>query len=631
MAGHNTERRITAILSVDVVGYSRLMGRDEAATLAALKAHRAELIEPKTAQYHGRTVKLMGDGALMEFASVVDAVIFAVEVQCAMVKRNAEVSEDRRIIFRMGINVGDIIVEGDDIHGDGVNIAARLESLAEPGGICIRRNVRNQVRDKLDLAFEDQGEIEVKNIARPMRVFRVVLDDKAEALVTPVVRATARAERRRWLLATAAALLLLVVSGVFWWQPWAPDRDRASLAKMAQSVPDKPSIAVLPFTNMSGDPDQEYFSDGITEDLITDLSKVSGLFVIARNSSFVYKGQNVSIPEIARALGVRYILEGSVRKAGGRVRINAQLIDSTTGGHVWAERFDRELADIFAIQDEVTQKIVAQLAIKLKPEEVKRLTREIAFDPEAYDLFLRGLERMQRFTPEYLAEARDLLSQSIMIDPRYARAFGVMAYTLVLEVSLSYDVDAEKNMQLAERYIHTALLLDDQVANVYFALSFVRQNQNRPEESIAAARKAVELDTNYANGYAQLASALIQAGRPEEAIEAVETAIRLSPSKPFFYVAVLGRAYFMLGRYRQAAEAYQQVVAKNPAFILGHLGLAASYGHLGMIDEAEWEAIEVLAIQPEFTLEQGRQLNNYQRPDDVKRYIEGLRLAGLPE
>jgi TolB-like protein/class 3 adenylate cyclase/Tfp pilus assembly protein PilF len=624
MAEDPITRKLTAILCADVVGYSRLMGEDEEGTQRRLGS-RLDTIAQAIGDYGGSVVNYAGDAVLAEFPSVVRALECAITVQELLRISNAEQSEDNRLNFRIGVNLGDVIVARDDIFGDSVNVAARLETLADPGGICISERVYENVVGKLDCGFEYLGEKRVKNIERPVKVYRILIGEKS------ITRMALRVKYRRPMEFTAALALIAVIAVAGWFMASRTAENRPDASSTALTFPDKPSIAVLPFNNMSGDPDQEYFSDGITEDLITDLSKVSGLFVIASNSSFAYKGQNVNIQEVARALGVRYVLEGSVRKADGRVRINAQLIDSTTGGHVWAERFDRELADIFALQDEVVKKIVAQLAIKLKPEEAKRLSREVAIDPEAYDLFLRGLQRMQRFTPEGLAEARDFMLQSIAIDPRYARAFGGVAFTLAMEVFLSYDIDAEKYLQLAERYIHSALLLDDQVANVHFALSFVKQNQNRPEEGIAAARKAVELDTNYANGYAQLASALIQAGRPEEAIEAVESAIRLNPSKPFFYVAVLGRAYFMLGRYRQAAEAYQQVVVKNPAFILGHLGLAASYGHLGMIDEAEWEAIEVLAIQPDFTLERGRRLNNYKRPDDVKRYIEGLRLAGLPE
>ncbi|MEE8212770.1 MAG: adenylate/guanylate cyclase domain-containing protein, partial [Acidiferrobacterales bacterium] len=300
------ERRLAAILAADVVGYSRLMGQDEAATLAALKAHRAELIDPKANQYNGRTIKLMGDGSLMEFPSVVEAVAFAVEVQLAISARNTDVHEDRQIHYRIGINIGDIIVEGDDIYGDGVNIAARLESLAEPGGICVRRNVRNQVRDKLDLDYEDRGEIKVKNIARPIRVFSVVLDGKAEALVTPVVAAPIKTGHRRWVVAAAVLVLGLVAAGgLAWWQPWAPDVEPASLERMAFPLPEKPSIAVLPFDNLSGDPEQEYFADGITNDIITDLSRFGDLVVIAAQSTFTYKGKPVKVQQVAEELGVR--------------------------------------------------------------------------------------------------------------------------------------------------------------------------------------------------------------------------------------------------------------------------------------------------------------------------------------
>jgi TolB-like protein/class 3 adenylate cyclase len=337
MEPQDVERRLTTILSADVVGYSRLMGEDEAGTLAALKAHRKELIEPKAAQYHGRTVKLMGDGALMEFGSVVDAALFAIEVQCAMRDRNAGVPEDRQIIYRVGINIGDIIVEGDDIYGDGVNVASRLEGLAEAGGICVARNVRNQVRDKLDLDLDDLGEVEVKNIARPVRVFRVVLDDKAAALVTPLVEEAAKPQRRWWPIA-AAVMILFAFGGALWWQPWAPDVERADIEMMAFPLPDKPSIAVLPFDNLSGDPQHERLADGITEDIIADLSRYPDLFVIARNSVFTYKGKPVKVQEVAEDLGVRYVLEGSIQTDGNQARVTVQLIDALDGHHLWVER-----------------------------------------------------------------------------------------------------------------------------------------------------------------------------------------------------------------------------------------------------------------------------------------------------
>jgi adenylate cyclase len=359
------ERRLAAILAADVVGYSRLIEADEAGTLAALKSHRGTLIEPKIAQYHGRIVKLMGDGLLAEFPSAVEAVHCAVEIQYAMAERNGYVPEERRITYRVGINIGDIVVEDDDIFGDGVNIAARLEGLADPGGICISRPVHTQIVDKLDLTFEDLGEQQVKNIAKPVMVYRVALDTKAAALITPVVQGIARSKHRRWLVAgAAAALLVLAVGGALWWQPWAPD--------------DKPSIAVLPFDNLSGDPDQEPLSDGITEDIITELSRFRELFVIARHSTQTYKGKPVKVQKVAEDLGVRYVLEGSIRKTGNQIRINAQLIDATSGRHIWAERYDRDLSDLFSIQDEIVGTIVTSLAVKVHEAERARTRRKQA-------------------------------------------------------------------------------------------------------------------------------------------------------------------------------------------------------------------------------------------------------------
>jgi TolB-like protein len=348
------------------------MAADEAGTLTSLKAIRRELIEPKTDEHHGRVVKLMGDGTLMEFGSVVDAVRFAVDVQRTMAERNAGVPEDRRITYRIGINIGDIIVEGDDIYGDGVNVAARLEALADPGGICLSDMVHQNVKAKLDLAFEDLGEQQVKNIPEPVRVFKVLLDSPG---TKHTAVAAAKAKRSlRWPLVAAGLAVLAIVAGIaFWQRPWEPREEPASVENMAFPLPDRPSIAVLPFANMSGDPEQEYFADGMAEDLITDLSKISGLFVISRNSAFTYKGRAVKVRQVAEELGVRYVLEGSVRRVGDEVRINAQLIDATTGGHLWAERYDGTLADVFDLQDKVTKRIVDALALELTPQEAQRV------------------------------------------------------------------------------------------------------------------------------------------------------------------------------------------------------------------------------------------------------------------
>ncbi len=447
------ERRLTTIVAADVVGYSRLMGEDEAGTLAALKSLRRELVKPKESQYHGRTVKLMGDGALMEFSSVVDAVQFAVEVQVAIAERNVDVPEDRRIVYRIGINIGDIIVEGDDIYGDGVNVAARLEGLCEPGGVCIARNVFNQVKGKLDLTFEHLGEKKVKNIAEPVSVYRIDLDDKAAALVTPITVTPPTTGHGRWpQIAAGLVLSLVAVAGLVWWQPWAPDVEPASLERMAFPLPDKPSIAVLPFANMSDDTSQEYFADGMTEDLITDLSKISGLFVIARNSSFSYKGQQAKVRQVAEELGVRYVLEGSVRRVGDEVRINAQLIDATTGGHLWAERFDGTLADVFAFQDQVTKRIVDALALQLTPQEAQRVSGLGTDNVAAHDAYLLGLTFYYRRTPESYAKARTHFERAVELDPNYSAAHTALAKLYVQSADrITYSRALEINSQDAAR------------------------------------------------------------------------------------------------------------------------------------------------------------------------------------
>ena len=396
-------RRLAAILAADVVGYSRLMAADEKGTHARLKALRKDFIEPKIAEHRGRIVKLIGDGALVEFASVVDAVECAAAIQTGVAERQAEPAE-QRIALRIGINIGDVIIEGDDIYGDGVNVASRLEGLAEPGGVCVARNVYDQVKDKVEFGFEPAGEHRIKNIPAPVTVYRLVLDPGPVASAGRVRHA--RRTTWRWSAAGgAAAVVLIAAAGTGWWYRERAAKGPGEVAAAALPLPDKPSIAVLPFDNLSGDPEQEYFADGITEDLITDLSKTSGLFVIARNSSFRYKDTPVDPQQVARDLGVRYLLEGSVRRVGDEVRINAQLIDATTSGHVWAERYDGSLADVFALQDRVTGRIVDALAISLTAREQRARERAETAVPEAYDAFLKGWEHAQTRTPEQYVKA----------------------------------------------------------------------------------------------------------------------------------------------------------------------------------------------------------------------------------
>jgi adenylate cyclase len=581
------QRRLAAILAADVVGYSRLMGADEAGTLTRLKTHRRELIDPAIAGRGGRMVKLMGDGALVEFASAVAAVECAVEIQRAMALRNAKEPEARRIAFRIGINSGDVIVEGDDIYGDGVNVAARLEGLAEPGGVCISAKVHEEVRDRLDLSFEDLGEQEVKNIARPVKIYKVVLSP-------------------------------------------AHDPDKPRSVAPVPSVPDKPSIVVLAFQNMSGDPEQEYFADGIAEDVITDLSKVSGLFVIARNSAFTYKGKAVNLQEVSRELGVSYVLEGSVRKAGNRVRITAQLIDGSSGGHVWAERYDRELTDIFEVQDDVTGEIVAALKVHLTPDERRRVESRGTSSIEAYDRFLRGRQLFWQTSREAVEQAQMLFEEAIRFDPAFCLAHAYLAFTHSLQSINRWSADPDGSSKRAQELVDRALTLDPSEAEAHYAQGIIHLWQQKdPDQAIADAERALALDPNFARGYGSLGAALHYAGRSEEALERFETMARLDPHCPGPYQHFLAQAHFALGHFAEAIAALKTRLVRQPDSDVSHVLLAACYGQVGRAEEARAAWREALRINPDYSIEHRRKILPYKNPADFERVVEGLRKAGI--
>lgn len=596
------ERRLTAILSADVVGYSRLMGEDEAGTLAALKAHHRQLIAPKAAQYHGRTVKLMGDGVLMEFGSVADAVLFAVEVQCAMQARNAGTAPERRITYRIGINIGDIIVEAEDIYGDCVNIAARLEGLAEPGGICIARNVFNQVKGKLALDFAALGERTVKNIAEPLSVYKVILNDKAARLATPVGEAAP--EPRRWSGATAVALvsLLLLAGIVFWWRPWLPAVAPVPLQQATYPIPDKPSIAVMPFDNLSDDPDQAYFADGMAEDLITDLSKISGLFVIARNSSFAYKDRQVTLRQIAEDLGVRYILEGSVRRAGEQMRINAQLIDTATGGHLWAERYDGRFAEVFDLQDKVTESIVTALAVKLTVEDRKALARpDRPVNLEAYELVLRGRAKLAQARREAAVEARRLFERAIALDPGYARAYvnlGLLHY----HEWRYWGLERDRNMARALELGREAIRLDDSAAGAHLLTALVLQWKGEHETADREADRVLAMGGLQAETLGNLGGYLWRAIRYREAVGILERAIRLDPLHTPDWLMWLGHCYLRLGQPEKALGVLERGAAQAPNYVAVRLYLAMAYAQLDRMEDARAQMHEVLRINPKFSI-----------------------------
>ena len=586
MAEERLQRRLAAILSTDVVGYSRLMGLDEAGTLSRLNALRRELVDPTIAAHAGRIVKLMGDGALVEFASAVDAVACAIEIQRQLRERDADGSEANPIQFRIGINVGDIIIEGEDILGDGVNIAARIEGIAEPGGISISEDAWRQVQGKVAANFVDAGEQSLKNIARPVRVYRLDIAPKA---------------------ATAS-----------------------DVPRPIPAQSDKPSIAVLAFNNMSGDPEQEYFSDGISEDIITDLSKLSELHVIARNSTFTYKSKPVDVKQVGRDLGVHYVLEGSVRKAGNRVRVTGQLIDVASGAHIWAERFDRDLTDIFAVQDELTREIISALKVKLTPEKKDRLARKNTIDQEAYDLFLRGRERAWLNTRSGNIEARHLLGRAVTINPEFAAAHAFIGFTQVNDYVNGWAEVPERSLQAGLENAGRAVQMDEAEPQGHYALAVALFFHRETDRALAEARRSVALAPNFAQGHHTIARMLTFSGDAAGAINTIDAYMQLDPLYPDMALYFLAEARFALGQFEEAVTALKQRHGRNPDSATSYALLASCYGHLGRIAESQAAWAEVMRIAPDFSIERQRRTLPYKNPNDFERRIEGMRKAGLP-
>jgi TolB-like protein/class 3 adenylate cyclase/Tfp pilus assembly protein PilF len=583
-------RRLAAI-AADVVGYSRLMGGDETGTLAALKTHRRELIDPKIAEHQGRIVKTTGDGLLIEFPSVVEAVQCAVEVQRAMQDRNTDVAADNRIEFRVGINLGDIIIDGDDIYGDGVNVAARLEGIAEANGVCVSSVVHDQVRDKLDLAFEDLGERQLKNIARPVRVFRIA----APAIGLPT-----------------------------------------QSARPALALPDKPSIAVIPFTNMSGDPDQDYFADGMVDDIITALSHFKALFVIARNSSFTYKGRAVDVKQVGRELGVRYVLEGSVRKAANRVRIIGQLIDTATGAHLWANRFDGGLGDIFDLQDQVAESVVGAIAPAVEKAEIERANRKPTESLDAYALYLRGLARLYQFANRQAnGEALRLFNNAIELDPDFASAYGCAADCYVYAKSEGWISVTAKEITEVKRLAQRAVELGKDDAKALaasgWALAYVVGHLG---EGAALIDRALVLNSNSADAWNFGGWVKNWLGEPESAIERFARAMRLSPLDPWAMGMRSGtaHAHFFLSRYDEAASWAAMALQDNPNHQGGLRIAAASNAMAGRPEQAHRAVARLRQLNPSLRVSTLKNvLGPYRHTEDLSRYQEGLRQAGLPE
>jgi adenylate cyclase len=588
VASERVERKLAAILAADVAGYSRLMGADEEGTLARLKAHRKELIDPKIAEYRGRIVKTTGDGILIEFPSAVDALRCAIEIQQAMDRRNSEIPDEKQIKLRVGINVGDIIIERDDIHGDGVNVAARLEGVAEPGGICISETSYQQVRDKLDYTFEDMGEQQLKNIARPLRVFKVTANK-------------------------------------------APANEKQTLA-----LPDKPSIAVLPFQNMSGDPEQEYFADGMVQDMITALSRFRNLFVIARNSSFTYKGRAIDVKQIARELGVRYILEGAVRKGGGRVRTTAQLIDAVSGAHLWADRYDRDLTDIFAVQDEITASVAAVIEPTLTAAEQHRALRKPPDSLDAWQSYQRGLWHFYKYSLEENAAAQAFFHRAIEIDPNFAPGHYGMALALHWDfwvyLSQPWDEIAGSGLEQAR----LGVLLDDKDSMAHAVLSLMLALTGEFEASLAEGRAAIDLNPNSVWSLLAMAITFGWGGHPREGIDYLRRAVRSSPHDPLNWVFTFqtGIYQYFAGAYAESAETMRNVARLPPGPASREVThypsrwLAQALAQLGQVAEAKRELEKAVALSPVFFGRLSRQRPPWMRPEDFAHVLDGLRKAG---
>jgi adenylate cyclase len=584
MTEERVNRKLAAILAADVVGYSRLMGADEEGTLSALKQHRQTVFDPAVAAHNGRIVKLIGDGTIVEFGSVVDAVNCALSVQRANGVLPDEAQHQPKIVLRIGINLGDVIMEGDDIYGDGVNIAARLEPLAEPGGVCVSSIVNESIGNRIDVRFEDAGEISVKNIDRPIRVWK--------------------------------------------WHPGATPDVAKSNGQHPQATA---SIAVLPFTNMSGDPEQEYFSDGISEDIITDLSKIAGLSVIARNSSFTYKGRSIDIRTVGRELGVRSVLEGSIRRAGKRVRITAQLIDAVNGAHLWAERYDRDLTDIFEVQDDVTQRIVAALKITLSPTEKAQLSGTSTSSVDAYDYSLRGREVLlgnpkNRGTFE---QAKASFLKAIELDPQFAQAYAGLGFAYMFDYQNRWSDDPDASLPLAKQYAEKAIEKNpnEPLARAVAAVAATFDGDlDRAQTQISV---ALSLNPNLAMAYNIAGSIRMYAGQPLEAIPVIERAMRLDPAANTQYLHFLGMANLLAGKYETAVALFKQRIALVPGTDFSRSALVSALGHLGEIDEARNVWRELKEINPKYSFSEHLSRLPFKREEDSRRLAEGLEKAGV--
>jgi adenylate cyclase len=624
VAKDNVTRKLAAILAADVVGYSRLIRADEEGTLAALKGLREDIVDPKIAEHKGRIVKLMGDGMLVEFGSVVDAVRSAVEVQQAVAEHQATVPEDRRILFRIGVNLGDVVIDGEDIHGDGVNVAARIEALSEPGGVCVSDSVHGEVRDRLELVFEDMGAQDVKNIDRPIRTYRLLLDGETAGSVSAI-----GSRHYSWSAIAASALVLMAVVAGGWW--WVSQPDPLEKKEPTVEAPKGPSLAVLPFRNLSGVARDGYIADGMTEALITSLSKVPGLFVIARNSTATFKGKPVGVQQVAKDLGVRYVLEGSIQKIGEKLRTSAKLTDTKFGNVLWAERYDSNFSDFFGLQDSVVKKVIVGLQVKLTDGDHARIMSRKTKSLDAWLLRVQAIAEGSKFTREGMYRARELYQAANKADPNWARPLAGIAWTHEWDARRGWSKSKEESIRIGMKLAQKAIDMDAGDPLGYQILGNFHSMIGNIDKGIALKEKAVELAPNNVGALAGLAWLLYRSGQAKRAVNLYRRARRVSPILPWWVHAGEGLASHLDGQHERAVRALKQSIKLNPKRADLHARLAAVHADVGNIDEAKKNVLIALKISPNMTVKRVIKLAGFQHEKMNVWYRKLLRTAGLPE
>jgi len=627
-----SERKLAAILHADVVGYSRLMGEDEVATLRLLKEHIQAIVELVEA-HHGAVANIAGDAVLAVYPSIVEALQCAVRIQAMLGERNADLPDSRKLVFRIGINIGDVIFDADSVYGDGVNVAARLEALAEPAGICISRSAYEQVRAKVPYEFTYVGEQHVKNIAEAVGVYRVDVSAQQRGGGADTGRESFRpgvssAPSRKWVIAAVFAAAFVLSVGA-WYLGSTSNTPPFDISVQSARLSGVPSIAVLPFDNVGGDAEQSYLSDGMADDLITDLTKLSGLLVIARDSTFAYRNEPLDIGEIARRLDVRYILHGSVRRAGDQIRINAQLIDTANGSQIWAERYDGKLAQIFALQDKVARSVVSALSVTLTSGEQSNLARADTNSLEAYDFFLRGQQHFYRHSLSDNRQAQKLYERSLQQDPGFARAYAMLALTQWFEFANGWAESPAEALQQAQRYASEAINRNDALPIAYFVSGLVYREQKEYDKARKEAEKALALDPNYANGRVLLASVLYYTGHAREGLQLMEEAKRLNPNYPHNYPFHIGQAYFILGDYKKAIQVFKEGLNRNPSSQRLRLWLVAAFAQDNQLEEARWQLQEVNMEDPDLSIERISGAYPFKFNADLANFLDGLRKAGM--